>query len=83
MLFRSQRIRILGLEAMFESNRKFVKTSGASILLNDMKHLVAEYTVFQLSDLLTQAGWQPLQTNFLRPIVALIREAASESLVYQ
>lgn len=68
-----QRIRALGLEAIFESKRRCIKKNGASILLNNMNHLVADYTVLQLSDLLTQAGGQLFQTNFLIKIVALIR----------
>jgi len=60
-----------------------MKTSGASILLNDLKYLVSEFTVAELSDLLTQAGGSPIFTNFLKPIVAIIKEAASQALVHQ
>jgi hypothetical protein len=53
-------IRILGLEIMFESSKRFVKTSAVSILLNNKKSLVADYSVSQMSDLLTQAGDSPI-----------------------
>jgi hypothetical protein len=50
----------MGLTAMFESKKRNMKTSGASILLNDLKHLVSEFTVAELSDLLTQAVGSPI-----------------------
>jgi hypothetical protein len=47
-----------------------------------MRFLVQDYTVVQLSDLLTQACGVPLSTNFLKNTVALVREATTQALLF-
>ena len=61
------RIEMLGLGTIFETKKRFVKTTAVGIILQDMKNLINDYSVSQLSDLLTQAGGSPIQTNFLHP----------------
>ena len=73
----------MGLETAFDSTKRFQKTNAAFMVLNSMRFLVADYTVAQISDLLTQASGQPLTTNFLKNTVALVREASTQSLIVE
>jgi hypothetical protein len=73
----------MGLETAFESAKRYQKTNAATMIINSMRFIVQDYTVAQISDLLTQASGQPLTTNSLKNTVALVREATTQSLLFE
>ena len=52
------------------------------MILNEMKFLVQDYNLAQLSDLLTQASGVALTTNFIKNPVALVREGMTQALIF-
>ena len=72
----------MGLDNAYESKSRFQKTYACSMLLNEIRFLVLDYTVAQLSDLLTQASGVAITTNFSKNPVALVREAATQVVLF-
>ena len=75
------KISSMGLDNAYESKSRFQKTYACSMLLNEIRFLVLDYTVAQLSDLLTQASGVAI-TTFLNNPVALVREAATQAELF-